>query len=406
VKGSSEIAGQLQVLVLAPSPFATGGIERATASLLEALSAHLNSSAIGVVTLWGGEQEEPSGLPCHILSTGARSGALRRFYLLRSASFVARAVIAARRWRRSLVIVACHPYLAPVALLCSWATGAPYAAWAHGQEVWRPLGATKRLALRRARVVFAPSRFTAAQVEARAGVEHGTVRVIPHCVPPNLFDSETHLLEGLAAPGDVSNRRRVLTVARLLASEAYKGVDTLIYAWPLVTSRCPEAELVIVGDGPDRARLERVRAIVGAVNVRFLGRLSDPELRAVYEHGGIFSLPTRCRVGRSSQGEGFGLVFVEAAAHGLPVAAGRGGGVPEVVLDEVTGLLVDPDDTEDVARALLRLLLDPSLARRLGANAHRRAMQEFSFERFERQVAQLMAELEGSLRRCAESWVP
>jgi phosphatidylinositol alpha-1,6-mannosyltransferase len=127
--------------------------------------------------------------------------------------------------------------------------------------------------------------------------------------------------------------------------------------------------------------------------IRFTGRITDRELRELYDSSAIFALPTAAMVGRNAAGEGFGLVFLEAAAFGLPVVAGRSGAVPEVVEDGRTGLLVDPDDPAAVANAIGTLLGDPSLRTRLGRAARARAQTRFTFEAFADGIEAMLREL-------------
>jgi phosphatidylinositol alpha-1,6-mannosyltransferase len=120
----------------------------------------------------------------------------------------------------------------------------------------------------------------------------------------------------------------------------------------------------------------------------------------------VFALPSRLSVGPRAEGEGFGLVFVEAAAAGLPVVAGRGGAVDEVVEDGETGLLVDPRDANEVAAAVGRLLADPRMAARLGQAGRRRVVTEFTFERFRERMARLVGDLAETPLSTAEHATP
>jgi len=145
----------------------------------------------------------------------------------------------------------------------------------------------------------------------------------------------------------------------------------------------PDARLTVVGDGPDRDRLERIATCLGIdARVQFAGEVDDERLRLLYTTAGVFALPGRVRLQPAPEGEGFGLVFLEAAAAGLPVVAGRAGGAVDAVVDLHTGFLVDPEDSEAVAARLVELLEDPDLARRLGDMGRARVAKEFSFERF------------------------
>jgi phosphatidylinositol alpha-1,6-mannosyltransferase len=173
-------------------------------------------------------------------------------------------------------------------------------------------------------------------------------------------------------------------------------VDTLLLAWLHVLRHAPDAELTVIGDGDDRARLERRAERLGvASRVRFRGRVSDAELRDAYAQARVFALPGRARLGAHAEGEGFGLVFLEAAAAGLPSVAGRAGGAVEAVEDGVTGILVDPNSPQAVARAIVSILREPDLARSMGEAGRRRVEREFSGERFRGRIGALIAELTG-----------
>jgi len=125
-------------------------------------------------------------------------------------------------------------------------------------------------------------------------------------------------------------------------------------------------------------------------SVEFAGRLSDDELADRYATASLFALPARHRTGRDAQGEGFGLVFVEAGAAGLPVVAGAGGGADEAVEHDVSGLVVDPTDSRTVAAAIVGVLTDTELAERLGRGGRQLATTRFSYESFREGVAEMI----------------
>jgi phosphatidylinositol alpha-1,6-mannosyltransferase len=143
--------------------------------------------------------------------------------------------------------------------------------------------------------------------------------------------------------------------------------------------RYPGLTLAIGGGGRDRDRLERLAAEVGAP-ARFLGRVPNEDLPALYACADVFAMVCRNRWGGLEQ-EGFGIVFVEAAAAGVPQVAGRSGGSHEAVADGETGFVIDePSDVPAVAAALARLFDDPDLRARMGAAARERAITEFSYD--------------------------
>ena len=153
--------------------------------------------------------------------------------------------------------------------------------------------------------------------------------------------------------------RRIISVARLSAE---KGLDYLISAFKDVKSEFPEAQLVLVGEGAERARLEKLAAESGLYGaVSFLGRLPHDEALAEIKRSEVFVL--------ASLGEGMGIVLAEAQALGVPVIATRVGGIPDVVEDGATGILIQPSDPVAIAVAIRKLLRNPELEKQLSVDA-------------------------------------
>lgn len=373
------------VLVLAPDPFGTGGIERVTRSLLEALAELYGGERVGLLPL---RRRATRKSEVRLLHAGTlRESSSGRVPAWAQAMYTVRALRAARRRRhRQLAIVAGHPSLAPVAHVAARISGARFAVWCHGKEAWGRLSVPVRGSLRAADCVFTHAAFTARQVERNAGLPANSVRVINPCLPSGLGD---------VAP-DHKGDQRVITVARLSPADSYKGVDSLLLAWPAIASRAPDAELVVIGDGADRGRLESIARVLDAPNVRFLGRVPDEKLREIYSSATAFALPSRHAVSPRPYGEGFGLVFLEAGAAGLPVVAGRGGGVDEVVEHGVNGLLIDPENRTELVDAVVALLEDTDLSRALGEAGRRRAAERFGYPRFRDDIQSLIASILGS----------
>ncbi len=184
----------------------------------------------------------------------------------------------------------------------------------------------------------------------------------------------------------------ILTVARL---EAYKGVQFVIGAMPRVLAEFPEARYIVVGDGPYRAEFERLADDTlpvkqrGAVN--FVGRVSDSEKYAYYDMCDIFAMPSTV--------EGFGLVYVEAAAFGKPSIGCNVMGVPEAILDGQTGILVAPRDTDALAEAVLGLLRDRKERLTLGRNAQHRVETELSWRASAEKYLEIIREVTKGRRR-------
>jgi glycosyltransferase involved in cell wall biosynthesis len=163
-------------------------------------------------------------------------------------------------------------------------------------------------------------------------------------------------------PSPVPEGARVLLAVSRLVEQ--KGLDIAVRALARVRERHPDAVLVVLGEGPERARLE-------GDGVYLLGREGD--VAAWYGRAELLVHPARW--------EGFGLALLEAMLAGLPVVATRVSSIPEIVVDGETGLLLPPDDDEALAAAVDRVLADPDLARRLGEAGLRRAREEFSVDR-------------------------
>jgi len=159
----------------------------------------------------------------------------------------------------------------------------------------------------------------------------------------------------------------ILTVARLVSR---KGIDTLLRVLPFFDA---SVRLVIVGDGPDRSRLDALAKRFGP-RVTFVTNATDEERNRWYAAADLFAFLAR---DEGDDVEGFGIVCLEAALAGLPVLAGNSGGVSEAVVDGVTGLLVDPTDDEQIVSAIRRMINDPDLRERLGAAGRERAWKDF-----------------------------
>ncbi|HEX6662108.1 MAG TPA: glycosyltransferase family 4 protein, partial [Gaiellaceae bacterium] len=156
----------------------------------------------------------------------------------------------------------------------------------------------------------------------------------------------------------------LLAVCRL---EPQKGIDVALQALPDVVGRHPRAELVVLGEGPQRADLEELARSLG-VPAHFPGRV--PDVSAWLRRADVLVHPVRW--------EGFGLALLEAMLASLPVVASRVSAIPEIVVDGETGLLVPPDDPAALADAITRILADPG---GFGERGRERARSEFSVAR-------------------------
>ena len=269
----------------------------------------------------------------------------------------------------------------PVGLLGPHLTR-PYGVVLHGAEIAVPgrLPGTNlllRRVLRGAQIVVAAGTYPAAEGERAAGRELPVVQV-----PPGV---DTARFGPLDAAARAAARARfglpvegplVLSISRLVPR---KGMDTLIRAAADLAPGRPDLTVAIGGAGRDRGRLQKLVAETRAPVV-FCGRVADEDLPVLYGCADVFAMLCRNRW-RGLEQEGFGIVFLEAAAAGVPAVAGQSGGAAEAVADGETGLVVDPSTSVPAAAAALARLLDDENRRRsMGAAARRRAEKEYAYD--------------------------
>ncbi|MGH7308542.1 MAG: glycosyltransferase family 4 protein [Candidatus Rokuibacteriota bacterium] len=223
----------------------------------------------------------------------------------------------------------------------------------------------ERVNCTRADRVIVPSRYSAGVASEVYDVPAPRLAVVPE--PIDLAEWRRLFGQARRAPAD---RPTILCVARMYPR---KRVEDLLQAAHALRRRIPALQVRIVGDGPERGRLQRIHAELGLGDaVVFLGEAERSTLAVEYVGAHCFCLP--------SVQEGFGLVFAEAMAAGLPVVACRAGAVPEVVVDGRTGLLVAPRRPAELAGALARVLEDGGLRKTLGEEGRRR-VDDFDLDR-------------------------
>jgi phosphatidylinositol alpha-1,6-mannosyltransferase len=182
----------------------------------------------------------------------------------------------------------------------------------------------------------------------------------------------------------------ILTVGNLVER---KGHDTAIRAMSVLSESNRDSLYVIAGDGPYRETLEELAQSLGVADrVLFLGRVAARDLPLLYSMADLFVMISRERP-ESRDVEGFGIVFIEAAACGVPSIGGRSGGISDAVVDGVTGFLVDPVDVEAVSASMDKVLSDPELARKMGESARSRAASDFSWSGFCKKVSGVFDEV-------------
>lgn len=364
----------MKVLLLSPPLTSAGGIQRYTANLVRALKDLL------------GDQSAR----CLAISAGPNRNGTSRLSRGSKLTFVCRALWETSHWRPDLIICT-HLSLGPVGCLLARLRRRPYWIVVYGIEAWTLLPAWKRMSLCRADRVLVLSAFSREQVVKRQGIDHKRISSLPCMLDETLLSAET--LATCCSRHNFEGQHVVLTVARMAASEGYKGHDVVLRALPAVIAKIPNLTYVVVGDGDDRRRLENLAKDMGlAKHVVFTGEVSELELAGLYRRSEVFVLPARTVLDdENPKGEGFGIVFLEAMAFGKPVVGPRYGAPAELITDRKNGLLVDPDQADSVAEALLTLFTKPTAADEMGKAGREWVRRHYSYSSFRNRLQEILA---------------
>jgi phosphatidyl-myo-inositol dimannoside synthase len=367
------------LLVTNDFPPRIGGIQRT----LEALWRELPADRVGVFCPdWDDAEAYDAAVPFRVFRQPER--------FLWPTRGVADRVEAAARALGAEVVLFGATY--PLALLGPRlaARGLPYLSAAHGFEYWLSLAPGTHTLMRRAtgaatRVPVLCSAFIARTVRTAVPAQV-PVSVLYPGADVERFHPE-FVTEDLRAAHGLEDRPVVVCVSRLVKR---KGQDTLIDALPAIRERVAGASLVIVGGGPDEDRLRSRAAGLGNAVV-FTGQVAEDDLPRYYALGDVFAMPCRTRLG-GLEVEGWGNVFIEAAACGRPVVVGDSGGARESLVDGETGILVDGRRSAAVADAVATLLADPARASAMGAAGRERVLRDHTWPQIAAQLAAWLTE--------------
>ena len=238
---------------------------------------------------------------------------------------------------------------------------------------------------RGAKAVFVPSEFTKKMI-LDLGVKDERIFVTNCGVDIQKFNPDRGC-NGVRSGYGIEGKKVILSLGRLIRR---KGVDMALQAMPRVLESVEDAVYLIVGQGEYERQLRRIAAkqkLNG--QVIFAGYVPDYRIPDFYNACDLFLMPARECPGGDV--EGFGIVFLEANACGKPVIGGRSGGVTEAVVDETSGLLVDPRSKDELSGAIIRLLTDKNLSKELGSRGRQRVVDNFTWDAVARRFHENMS---------------
>ena len=210
--------------------------------------------------------------------------------------------------------------------------------------------------------------------QAFPGVKQKIVVVNPGI--ENNFTRDEQSMRQLKEKNNLTDKIILLSVGRLVKR---KGFDKVIEAMPEILKQVTNLVYMIIGEGSEIKNWKlKIENFGLEKQVKIINQVTDQERDNWYNAGDIFIMPSR-NIGGDF--EGFGIVYLEANLAGKPVIAGRSGGVEDAVIDGLNGLLVDPEDTGQIARAIVKLALDAGLRQKLGEQGRERALKDFNWEK-------------------------
>jgi len=242
----------------------------------------------------------------------------------------------------------------------------PYFVILHGYDIvlakrsaWKRYWLKK--ILNKAKHIIVNSHFTKNEV-LNTGIKENKITIINPC--PNFIKMQINETERQIVKNELNlhHKKILISVGRLIPR---KGFDKVIEALPKVIQQIPNVAYLIVGNGPDDKRIQKLAQDLGVLkNITIVKDVPDTNLPVYYSLGDVLIMPSR--IINKSDVEGFGIVYLEANLLGKPVIAGKSGGIEDAVINNQTGLLVDPEDVNGIAIAIIKLLTDQNLANTLG----------------------------------------
>ncbi|MDJ0510303.1 MAG: glycosyltransferase family 4 protein [Crocosphaera sp.] len=240
-----------------------------------------------------------------------------------------------------------HINLAPLIQFFCQPLGIPYTVLTYGKEVWKPLPKTQQTALKKADTIWTISRYSRDCLCQANDINLNKVEIVPCVVDGEQFTPGEKPIE-LIEKYNLKEAKVLMTVARLWSGDIYKGVDVTIRALPKILQSFPNVKYIVIGRGDDRPRLEQLTKDLGIRDsVVFAGFVATEDLVNHYRIADAYIMPSQ---------EGFGIVYLEAMACGIPVLSGNNDGSADPLQDGQLGWSVPHRDAEAVAQGCVEIL--------------------------------------------------
>lgn len=288
-------------------------------------------------------------------------------------------------WQKPDLIITTHINFTVAAYWLKRLMGISYIAIAHGVEAWNLNNPKIQKALQYADKILAVSNYTRERLLKEQNLAPNQIDILP-----NTFDSDRFQIK--PKPTYLLNRYQlkpdqpvILTVNRLSSGESYRGYDRIIEALPQIQQYIPDVHYIIVGKGDDRDRLEKSIIQQNLQDcVTLAGFISDEELPAYYQLCDLFAMPSKL--------EGFGIVYLEALASGKPVLGGNQDGAIDALCQGELGVLVNPDNVEEIATNIINILQTKSIHSLIyqPQQLREKVIQNFGFDKFQQTLANLL----------------
>jgi glycosyltransferase involved in cell wall biosynthesis len=274
------------------------------------------------------------------------------------------------------LVVCGHLNLLPIAYMVARIKNVPFCGIIHGIDAWKPnKSKVVNFLIARADFFVSVSEVTIQRFTAWSNFPKNRIYLLPNCFNPEQFSPGLPLKEKVECYG-IQNRTVIMSLGRLVGYERYKGFDVVLECLPILINHIPDIVYIIVGEGDDRKRLEeKAKRLLVADKVIFTGYVSELSKADYYRLAQAFVMP--------SQGEGFGIVFLEAMACGIPVVGSILDGGREALRDGRLGTLVDPRDLDNTVSGILT-----ALNQKVGIPPD--GLDYFSYTAFEKRISNII----------------